>query len=279
MRLLAHLEEFSKREKHTEQGVEGETFKLTKESPIPETKFEKVVKVDIGEFGYEGLVNDVLARAIIAHVNKAFRAYGYKTDLLPISHESEYEFVKDYSRGRQSVSDYNYKLSTSAFNKAADNPYDIKPLLNIIGTKALFLNYLINNGDMHWNNFVKQKKTKQHYAIDFGLAFTGEGRSDASHVDLTALKDDKKQVIDSEHKLERYAKYINFWNMYLLHNGTYLLDLFKNLRLKKNIEMLTVAILGVLEQIKPSQLVFLVRRSYRLLTFNKLNRQAGLLRS
>lgn len=210
MKFKAILEELNKRKfkkdnsSFPQGGNSNVTIYKSRSNKIKETKYEKVMRDledQLGEF-----FSELQAYQIIEHVNKAFRAFGYKTDLLPIPHEVNWQVTKDKD-GKPTLG-----IITSGFNNAKTlggftyNRESVKKH-NPIEAKASFLNALIGNGDFHENNHIIQKASQQRYAIDFGYAFM---RNDPQNLMHFPREDDKK--------VYRWQKYLTFWELYLEHN-------------------------------------------------------------
>lgn len=182
----------------------------SRSNKIKETKYEKLMRDfedQLGEF-----FSELQAYKIIEHVNKAFRAFGYKTDLLPIPHEIDWQVAKDRD-GKPTLA-----IITSGFNKAktlgTDTNKKLENLHGIIESKASFVNALVGNGDFHSNNHIIKKASQQRYAIDFGYAFT---RLDPENI-MTLEKVDTS-------KAKRWQTYLTFWELYLEHNSSNIIHL------------------------------------------------------
>jgi len=218
MRLSQLLEEWKKQEADI-QGVEGKTYKLTKETPHKETRYEKVPS---RAYNFETLLSELNARDIVNMANIAFKAFGYKTDLLSVPALFKYKIT--YPPGD---STFEVIITTSSFNSVSNN-HDVQKekLWRLVGEKALLLNFLIQNNDMHLSNFVKHQKTMKNYAIDFGMAFTDSGRGDVN-VTIQTLEMARQQILENHpDKLERYAKYLTFWQGFLEQNMNPMLAVF-----------------------------------------------------
>jgi hypothetical protein len=218
MRLLLQLEEW-KKQLHDNQGVEGQTYKMTRTEPFKETQYEKIPSK---AYNFETLLSELNARSIVEMVNKAFRAYGYKTDMLPVP--ALFKWYVGYLAGDSTLE---VRITTSAFNKIQSAQSEkAQELFKLVGEKALILNFLIQNNDMHEKNFIKNAGTKKHYAIDFGMAFTKSGRGDVD-VRIQDLQNSRERLLNHHSdKLERYANYINFWDLFLEHNYEHMLEVF-----------------------------------------------------
>lgn len=214
MKLVAHIEEIDKKKWKASfdpdtQGSWGETTKLTsKNKKLPQTKFNKEMPMDeqIGQ-----VVAEMFARNIIEKVNKAFRMFGYKADLMSIPAEADW--FLGVKQGRPTIN-----LTTSAFNKAvpaasASEAQDYK--FNVLQIKNEILNLLIGNRDAHAGNFVFHKSSQKNYAIDFGLAMEPSYVPEfdfAAQVKTYSKKDNRTK------KYLRVQKYLVFWQGFLENN-------------------------------------------------------------
>lgn len=231
MKFLALLEEIDKKKfkevgDSPEQGGYSHVVIHKSIKGPEETKYEKRVRF---EDQIDEILNELMAFAVINHVNKAFRAFGYKTDLLQIPYEHDWHL--NVKNGKITAS-----LVTSGFNKAAtadsfENAYERKPkdydpskfgtnvskrrIHYIIADKASFLNSLIGNGDFHSGNYIVKKTKVSGYAIDFGMAFMQP--FDNVH---TYVKDDNS-------KAYRWQKYLTFWELYIEHNKSNVISILR----------------------------------------------------
>lgn len=211
MKLLAHIEEIDKKKWKVSfdpdtQGSWGKTTKLTsKNKKLPQTKFNKEMLMD-RQIGH--VVAEMFARNIIERVNKAFRMFGYKTDLMSIPAEADW--FLGVKQGRPTIN-----LTTSAFNKAVPALKVKGNKFNILQIKNEILNLLIGNKDDHPGNFVFHKSSQKNYAIDFGLAMELSYVPEfdfATQVETYSKKDDRTK------KYLRIQKYLVFWQGFLKNN-------------------------------------------------------------
>lgn len=211
MKLLAHIEEIDKKKWKVSfdpdtQGSWGKTTKLTsKNKKLPQTKFNKEMLMD-RQIGH--VVAEMFARNIIERVNKAFRMFGYKTDLMSIPAEADW--FLGVKQGRPTIN-----LTTSAFNKAVPALKVKGDKFNILQIKNEILNLLIGNKDDHPGNFVFHKSSQKNYAIDFGLAMELSYVPEfdfATQVETYSKKDDRTK------KYLRIQKYLVFWQGFLKNN-------------------------------------------------------------
>lgn len=211
MKLLAHIEEIDKKKWKVSfdpdtQGSWGKTTKLTsKNKKLPQTKFNKEMLMD-RQIGH--VVAEMFARNIIEKVNKAFRMFGYKTDLMSIPAEADW--FLGVKQGRPTIN-----LTTSAFNKAVPALKVKGDKFNILQIKNEILNLLIGNKDDHPGNFVFHKSSQKNYAIDFGLAMELSYVPEfdfATQVETYSKKDDRTK------KYLRIQKYLVFWQGFLKNN-------------------------------------------------------------
>lgn len=211
MKFKVLLEELDKKKfkESKDKFVKG-TFpvkKYVKEKGIKETHFEKTV--DLDEDFYQ-LVAESQARAVINHVNKAFRAYGYKTDLQPIPHEFDWHLIKNSYGHRVAITTSSFNKGVTAADLARDQSKKAYKSHELAQVKSNFLMALLGNADYHMGNHVIKKGTLKSYAIDFGLAFQ------------LGFKDINFYDKESKSKAWRWANYLNFWEMYIEHNEDYL---------------------------------------------------------
>jgi len=220
MKLLAHIEEYKKdafkETKHENQGANSIVTRLDKTKGIPETKFKKAILLEDQLYD---LISEVQARTVIEHVNKAFRAYGYKTNLLDIPLEFDWyiEYNKRYG--------WQINLISSAFRygktavmqpvRTDDKPDRGDRIYDIIASKANYLLALIGNGDFNSGNLVLHDKAHKNYAIDFAMAFSFN------------FKDVSTGVRESQSKRYRWEKYLVFWQSYIQHNKNNVVGLMK----------------------------------------------------
>lgn len=216
MRLLAHIEEIDKKKWKVsfdpdKQGAWGATSKLkSKNKNLPQTKFDKKSVIENISKTYI----EIIAMDVIDRVNKAFKMFGYKTDLMPIPME------RDWHLSATKEGDYVH-LTTSAFNKpvvAAAGTEHMGYKWEILQDKQSILNALISNSDTHQGNYVFDSKSQKNYAIDFGLAFNFN-RSVSSNITDLAYAIQKNAPKNKE--LQKYArgeKYLTFWQGFLEHN-------------------------------------------------------------
>lgn len=222
MKLLLHLEEIDKKKfgkpvKNQEQGANSIVDVYRSKKGIPETKFDKQMSLDEQ---LPDLLSELHARVIIQHANKAFRMFGYKTDLLPLPIEADWHLAYNERYGAT------IHYVTSGFNKGSsanimefknklprDSKFHSENKHKVIEAKASFLNSLVGNGDFHSGNLILNKASQKHYAIDFGLAFSftpGEVHTGDA---------------DPKSKRHRWEKYLVFWEGYLENNIQYFDDL------------------------------------------------------
>lgn len=214
MKLVAHIEEIDKKKWKTSfdpdtQGSWGATSKLkSKNKNLPQTKFDK--KSVIGNIAHTYI--EIVTMDIIDHINKAFKMFGYKTDMMPIPLERDWYLSADKQR------DYIH-LTTSSFNKpvvAANASETQLYRWELLQEKQSILNALISNHDTHSGNYVFDEKSQKSYAIDFGLSFSrpvGTNIDDLSRqIKLHAPQNKELQ------KLARAQKYLTFWQGFLEHN-------------------------------------------------------------
>lgn len=214
MRLLAHIEEIDKKKWKVSfdpriQGNWGKTVKLTnKNKEFPQTKFNKEMPMD-SQIGH--VIAEIFARSIIEKVNKAFRMFGYKTDLMSIPAEIDWFLGWDHGP--------TINLTTSAFNKATmavvgGQKQRIK--FNALRTKNEILNLLIGNQDTHTGNFIFHKSSQKNYAIDFGLAMQWSSIPEFDFAGQIKVLYSKKN--NRTKKYLRIQKYLVFWQGFLENN-------------------------------------------------------------
>lgn len=257
------------------EAIDKKRFKETGESPEQggnskviihksvkgpkETKYEK--QVDF-EDQIDEILNELMAYAAINHVNKAFRAFGYKTDLLQIPHEHDWHL--NVKNGKITAS-----FVTSGFNKAStaysietdkkrpNKDYDpTKFGTNVskrrihgkIADKASFLNALIGNGDFHSGNYIVKKTKVSGYAIDFGAAYQNPFQNIHTYVHD-----------DDVDKAYRWQRYLTFWELYIEHNKSNLISVvreeIKKMKKKLYDEMIKLRIPNTNEFLERIQIV------------------------
>jgi hypothetical protein len=218
MNLVAHLEEFNKNDfkevRHGQQGANSIVTKLEKKKGIPEVKFKKSVLL---EDQLHDLINEIHARTVINHVNAAFKAFGYKTNMMDIPIEFDWHIDHNERYGWQ----INMILSAFKHGKAAvEQPIKIgkgtvdrgEKMWNIMSAKANYLNALIGNNDFHQGNIILHDKAHKNYAIDFGLAFNNK------FVEVNSEKEGPGREKEWDKKRYRWERYLVFWDFYIKHN-------------------------------------------------------------
>lgn len=215
MRLLAHIEEIDKKKWKVsfdpdKQGAWGATSKLeSKNKNLHQTKFDKKASIETITYTF----TEIVAMDIIDKVNKAFRMYGYKTDMMPVP------LQRDWHLSASNKGDYVH-LTTSAFNKpvipalGSGRQWEKWSLLQV---KQNIINVLLGNRDTHAGNYVFDSKSQKNYAIDFGLAFSNS----YAYSNVDDIAGDVKYHSDKKHLVKKYLraqKYLIFWESFLEHN-------------------------------------------------------------
>lgn len=239
MKLLIHLEDIEKLRKEGFErqdakedfsGSQGKTTKWAKKykSGAKETVFNK--QNDDWIFSsitaLSALLSELIARDIIKAINAAGHAYGYPTDLYPVSKDFSYsiKFNADKVIVNQTSSAFN-SLKSEVDRKGSE-----QKLVHLFQHKLSPFNLLMANQDRHSGNFVTSPKKKSIYAIDFGLALVGnEKMLDEDKEDiLNKIKLEFKLTSNTDLQKQRVKKKIAdfyaFFDMFIQHNKAYIIN-------------------------------------------------------
>ena len=197
-----------------ESGIQATIFKGTKTSKegIKQTKFIKDYP-----FEDQGLaLREIIAYNIIEYVNKAYKAFGFKTPAMPIPLEFDWE-----------VTNNRIEFISSSFNKPKDNKNSDRIKGALIENKFIFVNALIGNDDAHHGNVIYKSLGKQ-YAIDFGYSLNDYETYNKTYIEIEAMlesiteSENKKYITDIQKKLFFWINFIekNKTNLYALINTT-----------------------------------------------------------
>lgn len=193
------------------QGNTKRHTKLNDSDEVEATYYEK--KLDDALY----YIREINAYSILQMVNKAGRAYGFRTDVVPLPHLVKWKYSDDKV------------IFTSAANAEAQD-LSLKraeKLFDTLVEKTLFGKVLIGDGDLtHTPNFYKAKGKKTFYVFDFGYAFNAEHGDRIYKLLERKIKEIKKQDNESikKAKMNKLADYLNFWEMFLEHNKSYMSD-------------------------------------------------------
>lgn len=243
MKLLIHLEDIEKlrkegfKRKDAEQdfsGSQGKTTKWAKEykSGAKETVFNK--QNDDWIFSsitaLSALLSELIARDIIKAINAAGHAYGYPTDLYPVSKDYSYsiKFADNKIFVNQTSSAFN------SLNSEVDRKGSEEKLVHLFQHKLSPFNLLMANQDRHGGNFATHPKKKSIYAIDFGLVLVGDEKylnEDKEDI-LNKIKLEFKLTSNTDKQKERIKKkvadFYAFFDLFIQHNKSYMVDSINN---------------------------------------------------
>lgn len=163
-------------------------------------------------------MREIIAYEIINYVNKAYKAYGFKTPAMPIPLDFDWE-----------VTNNKIQISTSGFSKPNFSIKKEKIKYKIARKKNIFVNSLIGNPDSHEGNII-YKSIGQNYAIDFAYALHSHISSQVSLNDLDNYFEKinlmyKRDPETLKKQLPAIQKKLFFWVNFLDHNSKNILDI------------------------------------------------------
>lgn len=204
-------------------------YKNYKFAPLPKEELGIQANVSIGKLNKDGVkkvrylktdfkdqkeaFREILGYTIIQYINKAYKAYGFKTSAMPIPLDFDWE-----------VSQNRIELSTSGVGSTKKNSEDLESKKqDLIDSKYIFVNALIGNSDAHGGNVI-YKTMGKNYAIDFAYAFYDENEYGVA-IDKLSNYLEKIQRWGGKKEIARIQKQVFFWMNFLKLNKNNLIRL------------------------------------------------------
>jgi len=165
------------------------------------------------------LFSEVAAREIILMINKAAKMYGFGATMFPVPMEMEYTI--DYNKKNNTLQAHIVSSSYNKITSRNDRSEKQNDLVYDYKQKLMLFNVLLGNIDYHGGNVVTHAEKKRLYAIDFGLAFSSNFKTQyKSEVDryinnLQARLNGKNQDL----KKKKTANFINFIDSFVENNA------------------------------------------------------------
>ena len=170
------------------------------------------------------LTNEVNAYSILEMVNKAGRAYGYKTDVVPLTKMFKWKIDKDEDIPGDNIG---IIITAGDSNPPAKEQQVSSQLFFTMLEKITLGKVLIGDGDFgHFPNFYKSPNQSRFYIFDFGFAF---GYQNERYLN-GFLQKQKRKIQDEKNtalkrtKLIKFIKYLQFWEFFLEHNESAILN-------------------------------------------------------